>query len=131
MIYYSLGVEFTKDSFEKQVVTISVIYILTVIFRLEPYVLQQIKKSLRIKTKKQHVHSTESLNSFLNSALNIEFVFLILASVKSVAYRQTDNAINKSFSRRSRVDSIELQNIDNWNVETRNSFQTSETKSRK
>ena len=115
------GLKYTKTTFEYQISVVCIICINGCFYRLEPYVLQQIKKALRIKSDKQCSHCSESLNSFLNSALNIEFVCLILCSVRSVAYM--DSNISKNSVRKSRatkVEMIELENIENWDVEQRN-----------
>ena len=49
---------------------------------LEPYVMQTLKENLNIKnSKNKHKYADESLDSFLNSALNVDYVYLILCSV--------------------------------------------------
>ena len=67
-----------------QLISISVLSISSSLIRLEePYVRKTLFKFLgcRKRNKKQTL-SDDSLNSFLNSAMNVEFVYLILESVR-------------------------------------------------
>ena len=54
---------------------------------LEPYVFQVVKKDILCcfykKKAKKYKYSTQSLNSFLNSAMNIEYVSLILLGINN------------------------------------------------
>ena len=52
---------------------------------LEPYVLQTIKESLGCLEKNNKLkYSEESLDSFLNSALNVDLVYMILVGVNNL-----------------------------------------------
>jgi uncharacterized membrane protein len=96
-----LGFQISERTYELQISIVAVVCIVTLYFRLEPFVCQQIKKAMRIKSDRKSSHSDESLNSFLNSALNIEFVCLILASVRSLAYM--DSNISKRSRKSSKI----------------------------
>ena len=53
----------------------------------EPFVWSKIKSMLGFKLKKKNGFNQLSLNSFVNSAMNVEFVCLILIGVKNYLER--------------------------------------------
>jgi hypothetical protein len=65
-----------------RVIVISLAGILASLIRLcEPFVWNALKAQMRCKAQKKAKYSTDSLNSFVNSAMNVEFVCLILVGV--------------------------------------------------
>jgi len=51
----------------------------------EPFVFSKVKQQLGIKIKKKQIaYSEQTLSHFLQSAMNIEYVCLILTSLKTV-----------------------------------------------
>jgi hypothetical protein len=68
---------------------LAVVSILASFARLsEPFILQTLKEQLCCcKSKKKLDLSSENLNTFMNSAMNIEFVLLILKSVRNFMNR--------------------------------------------
>ena len=94
----------------------------------EPYIFNELLRVCRIKRKRQRDklgdnYSEESLNSFLNSAYNIEFVSVILKGMnkhmKNLARKGVDGmAINTDdpFAEVS-VEGVDFNDIEKWQVD--------------
>jgi len=101
---------------------LSVLFLVATAIRLEePYVRMSIKKSFfpaKITNKGTIKLSSEGLSSFINSAMNIEFVCLILEGVRGFNnFNQLNLTRLKSIVT---LKSIELDDIEKWDVDNNN-----------
>ena len=90
-----LGIEIYDDEIPKIARALDYVFIasrlINVFIRVsEPLIWHELKKSFCKSTLKKQIYSDEALSSFLNSAINVEFVYLILNGVKQSIDQEID-----------------------------------------
>lgn len=94
----------------------------------EPFVWTNIKADInylgfKCCNKKRAKFSEESLDSFLNSAMNIEYVYLLLLGINTYLEKDTDLEHEKKMMTSSKnnqskiiLTKLEFKNASKWNV---------------
>jgi len=105
------------ESYGQFTIYISIVGLISAIVRLqEPFVWQTIKKKFYCKNSySAHNYSSDSLNSFVNSAMNIEFVYVVLVGIR--AFMQETIMSNGVTSTNSiSLSKIEIEDITRWDA---------------
>ena len=79
----------------------------------EPYVWNTFKSMFGCKKQSELKFKSLSLNSFINSAMNIEFVCLILNGVSNFMFEIQETGMYAEFQD---IDGIQLEDVEAWQV---------------
>ena len=117
--YVDAGYNTTYDSRTRTTFVLSSTAILSALVRLsEPYVFYTLKEQICCtKVKKRKKYATNTLNSFINSAMNVEFVCLILSGIRSMFEVRKYSLIISDETRVS-IKSVVLEDANKWGVDS-------------
>jgi hypothetical protein len=76
----------------------------------EPFVWNTFQRLFRCKKRKTRLHySSLSLNSFINSAMNVEFVCLMITGVRNCLVDSNNSDVHD-------LTGIQLEDLESWNI---------------
>jgi hypothetical protein len=106
------GKNFTPQLEDIRFITLTCLSTIAMVVRVrEPFVWNTFQRLFRCKKRKtSRLHySSLSLNSFINSAMNVEFVCLMITGVRNCLVDSNNSDVHD-------LHGIQLEDLDSWNI---------------